>query len=117
MQRVDILLEANVIQKDTYDFIHQVIKLMKEKHDLEEKQMEMMITHLAMATERIRSGSIVDEMDKDIYAAVCADADFEVASKVMQVISELSMVEYPHSEQQFMLLHLCNSMKGEDADA
>jgi hypothetical protein len=74
--------------------------------------MEVMITHLVMATERIRANNIVEPMAELIYADVIASESFEAAKQVLDEVLKISVIEFPDSEQQYLLLHLCNLMKG-----
>ena len=112
MRRLDILLQANAITDDTFHSAHEVISFMKEEHGVPEEQLEMMITHLVMATERILRGEIVGMMEEEIFSSIKGEETYGVAESIMEQISEFSKVEFPQSEQQFMLLHLCNSLKG-----
>jgi len=112
MKRLDILLQANAITVGTYDFAHQVISLMKEEYFVAEEHLEMMITHLVMATERIKRAEIVIGMEEELFSSIRGDAQYEIADSIMKQILAFSKVEFPQSEQQYMLLHLCNSLKG-----
>ena len=116
MERLDILLQANAISEETFNLAHKVISLMKQEHGVSEEQLEMMITHLVMATERVYRGEIVAIMEEDIFSSIRKDENYEIAKDILEWISTISKVEFPQSEQQYMLLHLCNLLKMKSAE-
>ena len=117
MERLEILLQSKVIQEDTHAFALHVIQFLEGEYQVNKEAMEMMITHLVMAMERIKRGEIAELMDDDVFNLVLEDIDFEKARNIMLEISNQTEMEFPQSEEQYMLLHLCNSLKGEDLDA
>ena len=114
MLKLNILLEAKMIQADTYQAALTIIRLLEKKYQVSPVAMELMITHLVMATERVRVNQIVEPMTEVIYANIVASESFKVATQALDEILQLSVVEFPDSEQQYLLLHLCNLMKGKN---
>lgn len=114
MLKLDILLEAKVIQQDTHQFALAIVKLLEQEYNLDSTDYEAMITHLVMATERIKGNTVVEAMAENIFLAIKEKENFALAVEILEQISRLSIVEYPCSEQQYLLLHLCNVIKGGD---
>lgn len=111
MERVDILFDNNVIGREVYDLVNKTIEMLKADYNIEEVNMEMMITHLALASERVLKNDIVEEMDASMYSAIEAEAAHNEAKEVVKKISGFASFEYPHSEQQFLELHIVNILK------
>jgi len=107
MQQLEVLKSASMIDDDVFDFAKQVILFLEEKYEIE-TGMETVIIHLAMASQRIRNGAIVDEMGEEIFESVKESDHYEEASKLWMEIKSFTEIIYPYSEEQYMLLHLCN---------
>lgn len=112
MDRLNILLEGNIITKSTYQLALIVQEYMVCKYHVSPSSLEMMITHLAMATQRILKNEIVGAMDEEIVQSIFMDDMYEEANVIMKKISEIANMEYPQSEEMYMLLHICNTLKG-----
>ncbi len=115
MKRLEILCDAKVIQEETLISALKIIQWMIDEYGVSEKDLEVMMTHFTMASERIAKGEIVDEMDQAIFNEISKNENYEKAIQVMDKINDISKVNYPISERQFMLLHICNALKGGEA--
>lgn len=113
MDRLNILLEGKVITKSTYQLALSVQEYMVHTYHIPLSSLDMMITHLAMATQRILKGDIVDAMDEEIFHSIVMDDMYAEATVIMKKISEIANLVYPISEEMYMLLHICNTLKGE----
>ena len=111
MERIDILFDNNVISKEVYDLVNQTIAMLVNDYKVEEVNMEMMVTHLALASERVLKNDIVEEMDDAMYAAILAEEAHAEAKAVVKKIQAFSTFEFPYSEQQFLELHIVNILK------
>ncbi len=115
MKRLEILKDAQVIQEETMNNALKIIEFLKSEYGVQEEDMEVMITHYAMATERIIKGEIVDEMDEVLFHEIEKNSSYEIAKEIMEKVASSSSCEFPKSEKQFMLLHICNVMRGGEA--
>ncbi|MDR0486276.1 MAG: PRD domain-containing protein [Elusimicrobiota bacterium] len=114
MQRLDILLNGAVIDKETHSFSNQIMGLLMEKYGFKQDSLDMLITHLAMAHQRIKSKSKENPvLDADSIAEMSSHHLFEEAKKIWAEISALSDIEYPENEIEFMTAHLINLLDGE----
>lgn len=113
--RLKVLLDNKIISSDIYDFsLMSYETLLGES--LKQSSLEVLITHLAMASERIRNGNPVDFMGDDILTAIKDDSDFNDAVRLTELILSNSDIEFPPSETQFMWLHMVNSLKGDGGE-
>lgn len=107
--RINILQENGVITKDVQDFMHQVIDYLAVQYpDVTQEQATMFITHLAMATQRILAGTIAEGMEASIFGEVMKHTGYDNALQVLSYIEQHSVVKYPESERQYLVLHLCS---------
>lgn len=107
--RIDILKDNGVITKDVQDFMYQVIDYLADQYPaVTQEQATMFITHLAMATQRILAGTIAEGMQAAIFEEVMKHAGYDNALQVLSYIEQHSVVKYPESERQYLVLHLCS---------
>lgn len=111
MKQLDILLDAKMISEEIHVFSEKVMVYLNKEHQIDEAEMEMMIIHLAMATQRIENGNVVEAMHEDIYSALTREENYQQAIELLEYIVSLTDIDYPHSECQYMLLHLSNILK------
>lgn len=107
IERINILLEANIISKEVADYVIKVIDLFNE-YTFDEGKMEMFTTHLAMATQRTVDQNEELEFDDSIWSQIEMDPKFNQAVELFEMISNHSPVPYMESERKFLIMHLCN---------
>lgn len=106
-QRIQILLENNVIDDTVATFTKQITDHLLQNYEINEEATGF-ITHLAMATQRIINDQVVEAMDDAIYEEVRKSAGYDKAQRVMSYIEQQQVVSYPESEMQYLMLHLSN---------
>lgn len=106
-----ILLDNNVIDKETFDFTEKIIQKLILQYKFNKEDIETMITHLAMATQRTKSGETINALDNEIRAEVEAEKLYPEAVKILDDILSLSTVKYCENEKVFMTVHLINLLK------
>lgn len=108
-ERIEILVQGSVISRQTGDFVNEVIDmLMNEYSKINEDGAQMFTTHLAMATNRVANQEPVEELDSELWKEVLKEKNFEKAVSVYERVKEMSFVNYPESEREFLVMHLCN---------
>lgn len=108
-QRIQILYHGNVISKEVAEFVEYTIDVMKEQlPELCEEKSEMFTTHLAMAAQRICEGKIAEALDDGIWKEVTSSEQFQRANEFYEKIILKPVVDFPESEKQYLLLHICN---------
>ncbi len=108
-ERIKILVEGNVISKQTGDFVNEVIDMLYAEYTyINEDGAVMFTTHLAMATNRVANNEPVDELDAELWGQIKEADNFDKAVQAYEKVNELTFVNYPESEKQFLVMHLCN---------
>ncbi len=112
-ERLDILLEADMIQEPVYAFVLNFTnKILKEHEGIDSDKLSMFITHLAMATQRVINKQDENEVSESILESLKQEPSYEVALTYYDYIIANSVVEYPKSEKGYLMIHLCNLLEG-----
>lgn len=107
--RMMILNQGNVIDDEIKAFMDASIDLLHEEFpSVDDEKMVMLTTHLAMASQRIKNGEIVDFMDDALFSQITQTEHYAKASDVITKLNEIAIIKFPKSEEQFILLHICN---------
>lgn len=107
--RIEILEQANVISKEAAEYVNEVIDMMcEELKEFDVEKAEMFTTHIAMAAERGKSGEGVEELDRDIWISVTESENYGKAAEFYEKMLKEAPIQFPESEKQFIMLHLCN---------
>ncbi|MEG1520716.1 MAG: FadR/GntR family transcriptional regulator, partial [Clostridia bacterium] len=107
-ERLNILYAGNVIDEETQKFGLETVKYLMI-YGIKVSQMETFVTHLVMATMRIKSGQLascdVNKMKNDIIAEVGEETFLESLKMYGEIIKN-SPVKFCDEEKMFVLLHL-----------
>lgn len=117
IERLNILLENNVIKREIYDEVLAVHKnIMTDLNLIESEAYDVALTHLAMALERVSEENIVESMDDGIYSQLHESEFINQAQDLTKKVVKQLKIEVPESEQQYLLLHFLNLIekKGEE---
>lgn len=107
--RLEILKNANVISEEVYIKMLKLIDYLKEKWDivLTEENGSMLITHVAMALERIKKGEKVNNINDEVYDEVVNSSSFEKIKKIYEGIeNEVFLEKIPEEEIKYIYVNL-----------
>lgn len=107
-ERLNILLENNVISKSAYDLTIAIFTEYFESKELSEEKLNLFFTHLAMALGRLENGNPIDYLDENLYGEVKSSENFEEVKDFWEKISKEKNFELAESENGYIHLHLCN---------
>lgn len=105
--RLKILYDANVISFEAADYSNIVLEYLKKQGYSEEKT-EVLITHIAMATQRVIDKSEVMPFNDEIWQQIIENENYNRAIETFNKIKESCPVVYPIDEERFIIMHLCN---------
>jgi len=106
--RMRILRDGGIIAPEIADFMDGVIGLLEETFpNVPQDPAERFTTHMAMAAQRIRQGEPAAPLDVDSWEQVTACDEFDRGNAFLEQILTRSPVEFPESERQYLLLHIC----------
>lgn len=107
-ERICILLDASLITLETSNYVNMVIDRIEDNFPQKEEILEMFITHLAMATQRILDHKDLEVLPSSIWGEITASENYEKADKMYRELVVSSPCAFPESEKQFLMMHLCN---------
>ncbi|MFL0268839.1 PRD domain-containing protein [Candidatus Clostridium radicumherbarum] len=107
--RLDILKNAGQISEETYDALLRIIKMFKNKWEIEltEENGAMLITHLSIALERIKKNELVDGIEEETYKEIKNHCQYEQCKNIFKDIMKEAAIEIPINEETFIMMHLC----------
>lgn len=107
--RLDILKNAGQISGETYDALIRIIKMFKNKWEIEltEENGAMLITHLSIALERIKKNELVDGIEAETYEEIKNHCQYEKCKNIFEDITKETAIEIPKNEETFIMMHLC----------
>lgn len=109
MERIQILKGADMITAAVADFCEQTVDYILDlKPDADAERFGMLITHLAMGTQRLVSGQEEHPVDPEILSAVRQEAQFIEAETMAEAIIGMSGITFTATEADFLKIHLCN---------
>lgn len=107
-ERISILQDANVISKEVADFVRKVVHEDLNEFKNKTSALEMLTTHLAMATQRVSAQEEVEWLDDMIWKDVVQNEYFDQAQELFVGIESKAPCVYPEGEKRFLIMHLCN---------
>ena len=106
--RLNILADNNIISIEIRDYCMDVYNDIIIKKELDGNATEVFLTHLAMASQRIKENNIVGQMDQAIRDEVLMFEKIDEVKELTEEILQDSVVKFPEVEIDFLWLHLCN---------
>lgn len=108
-ERIQILLSADLIDPEVADFCRRAVDIiLGVKPDADEERFEMLITHLAMGTQRVLNKQEEHPVDAGILDAVKKGPAYEEAEKLAEALIAISGISFSQTESDFLKIHLCN---------
>jgi hypothetical protein len=106
--RLQILHDAQVIDKDVYHGMLAVIARLEQHWNLRIRQAqgEMMITHMANAMMRARQGDIIPAIDAEILAEITRSDFYANIQEMHHDLLSLFAFTVPEYEQGYLLANL-----------
>lgn len=111
--RLKVLEDAEIISLETGNYVRKVIEQLHNYISIDEKQSvsEMLVTHLAMATQRMLNQEGIESLDDIIWQEVVNDEAYERAVELYASIMIDAPCTFPEGEKRFLVMHLCNLIK------
>jgi transcriptional regulatory protein LevR len=108
-ERLRILNDGGVIDGDARKGVERGIELLSSKYglSLNEALGERFTTHVAMAIMRVRRGEAAAAPVSEVYDDFREMPEFKKAEDVGKELEDAFNVEFPASEQQYIVMNLC----------
>ncbi|MBW9212983.1 MULTISPECIES: hypothetical protein [Terrabacteria group] len=109
LERLKILLDAEMISKQNYFETMLVMKKLFEKINcLDQERMEVFATHYATSIQRIDNKDEDFEVDINIRNSILEMPNSKEITDVLEEIKSLTKRQYPIGEETLLLVHLSN---------
>ncbi|MFL0251307.1 PRD domain-containing protein [Clostridium neuense] len=108
-ERIKILKDANQIDNSVEVSLLNIINMFWDNFNIKltEKNGSMLITHLAVALERIKQGKCKTGIDEDIYKEIQQNEFYGKSVNALSKIADICNIDIPYNEQTFIIMHLC----------
>ncbi len=109
-ERLDLMLQADMISEGTRAFCRKAAEiLLAEQKDSDVEKLNMFITHLAMASDRMERGEMGETaIGEETFEAVKREPCFELAVRLGARILKVAPWAFTETETDFLTIHLCN---------
>lgn len=114
--RLQILRDAGQLSEESYEGILRVIEMFQRNLNIKltEENGAMLITHLAVAVERIKKNETVEGIDASLYEEIKNSSRFKDAASTVKLLEGELGIEIPGKEETFIIMHLCVLFEAED---
>ena len=96
-ERLDILVEAELIDQETYEKVKRIMNEVSEEFtlDLSTESGQMFITHVSMAIMRIKNNEATTDVENAIFEEIKESENFENALRFAEIIENIIEHEIP----------------------
>ena len=114
--RLELLQTTGTISKETCVLVERLIEETKTRWGLPlpEESAAALVTHVAMARDRILKGDIAAALDPAILAEIKESPAYERAEAIVTDWNNLLDNLLPEAERGYLLLHLCTLLVQEE---
>lgn len=107
-ERIKILQEAGLINEAAASFADNAESLLKNRYPENSEAINVFVTHLAMAAQRIQNEEPVEQAEDVVWEEVRNSEHCHEAGQLLQEILLQAPCNIPESECRFLIIHLCN---------
>lgn len=108
-QRLEILESSGMISSKTAAWTRNILQLLSlSSQKKEQEKLEMFVTHVAMALQRIQNGQYEKPLDRSIVNELEKEKKYGDAKEFVEKIRKIVGVEIPETEAEYLIAHLCN---------
>lgn len=107
--RTKILRDSKTIDEDVYDYVMSCIDILEQEvKNFEPDKAEMIITHIAMAMQRVKNDEKINELDDFIWEGIQKEENFDYSVEIYEKLASISKIAIPNYEKRFIITHICN---------
>jgi transcriptional regulatory protein LevR len=114
--RLQILKDAGQISEQCYQSMLKLIDVLAEKWNiiLNEENGAMLITHVAIAWERILKHEVINAIEELLYKEVESSKYFRQSQQILTDWELELKKAFPQVEKEYIMLHLCALLEKEE---
>lgn len=115
-EKLTILLENDIIDDQIFKEMQDVIDYLKTSGVIiNGDEVDVFITHLAMASARVKNQEDPIESVEDVVKSQIREAaEFEDAIKLWERVSEIVSIDFPIAENDYFYLHLVTLLQNKN---
>ena len=112
-ERLDILVEAELIDQETYEKVKKIVNEVSREFslDLSTESGQMFITHVSMAIMRIKNDEAAADIENSVYEEIRESENFINALRFAEIIEEIIEYEIPKNEKEYLVINGCLLME------
>lgn len=108
-ERLKILEQCGLITIYVSEQVKIIIELLfQSKEELDTEKVEIFITHMAMAIQRILKGEYENPLDEEILKDLEKEEVYTKAKIFSEMIYKSVDINFPETEKGYLIVHLCN---------
>ena len=109
MDRINVMKEYGIVDDTAYNDLVTIVSTMRKQFDitLTEENAGVMITHIASAFGRNRSGEMIDAVAAAASGGLREDPGYDKAVEILSELRRNIKNDLSEIEQEYVLLHLC----------
>ena len=108
-ERLSILEKAGLITSQVTAQVEKVLNLLGEQERrLDQEKLETFTTHIALALQRIDKGQYEEPLNEDVLKELKKESAYPEAEKFAVKFKDAVGVDIPKTEEEYLLVHLCN---------
>jgi transcriptional regulatory protein LevR len=113
MERLQVLKTAGQIDEANYQLMGKIINSLGDKWEisLDEEAAAMLITHLAIALERVRKNGEIVPLDNALCEEVKRSVFADRGQQMIHEWEELLGRGFPEEEKGYLMLHACTLLE------
>jgi transcriptional regulatory protein LevR len=115
MERINVMKDCDLIDDLGYQDLLTVKRILSQdfQFDLTEENGGVMITHLGAAIKRLKTGETVEPLDPEVLIQAKEEPAYQTAVKILTQLKKVMVHVLPQVEEDFMLVHICNTLETE----
>ena len=109
MNRIKLLHESGFSTREDYEDLCKIVSIFNEEYNiwLTEENSGIMITHIAAAFSRNKTGEEISPLGIDSWAEIEGLPQFKLADEIIYKIESEITNEISENERKFFFLHIC----------
>lgn len=113
MDRINLMREYGLADDAIYADLVGIVEVFREDFgfDLTEENGGTMIAHVGAAMKRLKSGEKIEPLDRGVLKQAEEEPIYPEALRILEKIREKMACKLPKVEQEFLLVHICNTLE------
>lgn len=114
MERINMLKQCGFSTEEDHADLCEIVRIFTDEYNIPitEENAGVMITHIAAAFKRNRTGEKVEPLDREVYKEAVQSEEYMTANEIMDKIVSAISGEVSETEREFFIVHICMLLSG-----